>query len=157
MLTEPVLISQTAEYALRAIVHLAYHAGDPQTNRQIADATRVSAGYLSKVLQSLGRAELVVAQRGIGGGFVLSRSPEKITVLDVVNAVDPIQRIMLCPLGLKAHGKDLCALHRKLDDAMATIEEAFHSTTIADILKTPGNSRPLCDVTVRGKPARTSL
>ena len=145
MLTEPVLISQTAEYALRAIVHLAYHAGDPQTNRQIADATRVSAGYLSKVLQSLGRAELVVAQRGIGGGFVLSRSPEKITVLDVVNAVAPLERIRHCPLGLPSH-TSLCPLHKELDKAYAATEEAFARVNIGQVLRSESKIIPLCDV-----------
>jgi Rrf2 family protein len=153
ILPEQTVISQTAEYALRAAIHLASHGGEPQTNRQVADATRVSAGYLSKVLQSLGRAGLVYAQRGIGGGFVLSRPARDINVLEVINAVDPIRRITVCPLGLKSHGKDLCPLHRKLDDATAQIEEAFRSTSLADILNSPGRSRPLCEVTVRGKAA----
>lgn len=147
------LFSQTAEYALRAAVHLAASHGQPQTNQQIAEATRVPAGYLSKVLQSLGRAGLVRAQRGIGGGFTLSREPAEVTVLDVVNAVDPVQRIVTCPLGLKSHGKNLCPLHRKLDDALATVEAAFGSTTLAEVLASPGQRRPLCDVTVSGKPA----
>lgn len=139
------LFSQTAEYALRAAVHLASREGLPQTNRQIALATRVPAGYLSKVLQALGRASLVRAQRGIGGGFTLSRQAQEITVLEVVAAVDPIQRIHQCPLGLKSHGKNLCPLHRKLDDALASVEQAFSATTLADILNSPGRSRPLCE------------
>lgn len=146
------LFSQTAEYALRAAVHLAANVGRAQTNQQIADATRVPAGYLSKVLQALGRGGLVRAQRGIGGGFTLGRAPAEITVLDVVNAVDPVERINECPLGLKAHGRNLCPLHRKLDDALALIENAFGSTTLADVLKAPGRNRPLCDVTVDGEP-----
>lgn len=142
------LFSQTAEYALRAAVHLAAHPGRPQTNQQIADATRVPAGYLSKVLQSLGRAALVRAQRGVGGGFTLARPARDITVLDVVNAVDPMQRIVECPLGLKAHGTNLCPLHRKLDDALALVEDALRSASIADLLQTPGRSSPLCKVSV---------
>lgn len=142
------LFSQTAEYALRAVVLLADRAGQPQTNQQIADATRVPAGYLSKVLQALGRADLVAGQRGVGGGFLLVRPADQITVLDVVNAVDPIERIRTCPLGLKSHGTHLCPLHRKLDDALASIESAFGSTTIQTLLDTPSTSRPLCEVRI---------
>ena len=145
------LFSQTAEYALRAVVLLADRAGQPQTNQQIAGATRVPAGYLSKVLQALSRAELVTGQRGVGGGFQLARPSKQITVLDVVNAVDPIQRIHTCPLGLDSHGTHLCPLHRKLDDTLASIESAFSSTTIQALLDTPSKSRPLCDVYVEGK------
>lgn len=140
------LFSQTAEYALRATVMLA-DRGDAQTTQQIAEITRVPAGYLSKVLQSMRRAGIVLAQRGLHGGFTLARNPEDISVLDVINAVDPLQRIHTCPLGLAAHGKRLCPLHRKLDDALAHVEKSFASTSITDLLRTPTRSRPLCEVT----------
>lgn len=145
------LFSQTAEYALRAVVWLAGHPTESQTTRQIADGTRVPAGYLSKVLQSLVRAGLVESQRGIGGGFT-ALPAEDMTVLDVINAVDPIQRIVSCPLGLEIHGDALCPLHAKLDDTLAMIEEAFRSTTVADVLKGPRKkTRLLCDISREGK------
>ena len=144
------MFSQTVEYALRAAVLLAADPDRPQTTEQIADRTRVPRGYLSKVLQHLGRADLVHAQRGLHGGFTLNRPPEQITVLEVVNAVDPIQRIRECPLGLEAHGKNLCPLHRRLDDAMAMIEAVFGRTTLAEVLADPSESKPLCEVTVEG-------
>ncbi len=150
------LLSQTAEYALQAAVYLAASSCRSRTNQQIADATRVPANYLCKVLQALGRAGLVEAQRGLGGGFTLSRAADAVSVLDVVNAVDPVQRIVICPLGLKGHGTHLCPLHRKLDDAMAGIEASFGSTTLNDILQSPGRSKPLCDLTVNDRAASCS-
>lgn len=135
------MISQTAEYALRAIVFLA-DQDQPRTTQEIAERTQVPAGYLSKVLQSLSRSKLVSSQRGLHGGFVLVDSPENISVLQVVNAVDPVRRIHECPLGL--HGKYLCPLHRKLDDAARLIEEAFGETTILDLNSVPRSRRPLC-------------
>jgi Rrf2 family transcriptional regulator, nitric oxide-sensitive transcriptional repressor len=144
------LFSQTVEYALRAMVMLADSPAEAQVTRVIAERTRVPAGYLSKVLQSLGRAGLVKAQRGTGGGWTLARPPEDISILEVVNAVDPIQRITTCPLGLKSHGTSLCPLHHKLDDALRSVEEAFGSTTLADVVGKPGQNKPLCDVTVAG-------
>lgn len=142
------LFSQTTEYALRAMVFLADDGQEPQVTSRIAEKTRVPAGYLSKVLQSLRRAALVHAQRGLGGGWMLARAPAAISILDIVNAVDPIRRITTCPLGLGAHGKNLCALHRKLDDAMAHVENVFRTATLDDILQTPGKSKPLCDVPI---------
>lgn len=138
------MISQTVEYALRAAVHLAGKSPAPQTTEQIAEATRVPRAYLSKVLQSLGRAKLVHSQRGLGGGMTLTKPTDKITILEVVNAVDPIQRIRTCPLGLSAHGVRLCPLHRRLDNALATVEAAFEKTTLAEVLAEPSRSVPLC-------------
>jgi Rrf2 family protein len=139
------MISQTAEYALRAIVYLAMNPGNAFTTQQISLTTKVPAAYLSKVLQSLVRAQLVQSQRGLGGGFLLTKAPEEINILEVLNAVDPIQRIRTCPLGLKVHGTTLCALHKKLDDATAIIEKTFSDTTIAEILARPTASTPLCE------------
>jgi Rrf2 family transcriptional regulator, nitric oxide-sensitive transcriptional repressor len=143
------LISRTAEYALRAVVCLSDRKDQPLTTQQLAEMTRVPAGYLSKVLQALGRGDLVVSQRGFHGGFTLGRDAGEITVLDVINTVDPIRRIHTCPLGLKSHGKQLCPLHRRLDDAMEMVEQAFAQTTIAEMLADPNKSRPLCDVHAR--------
>lgn len=139
------MISQTAEYALRAVVWLASKGDGSLGTLHIAEATRVPAGYLSKVLQALARAGLVVSQPGRSGGFTLVRRPEEISVLDVINAVDPIQRIKTCPLDLKSHGVQLCPLHRRLDDAMAKAEEAFATSTIAELLAEPTTSTPLCE------------
>ena len=139
------MVSQTAEYALRAIVVLAENGAAPRTAQAIADRASVPPDYLIKVLQPLVRAGIVAAQRGRGGGFVLSRPASEITVLDVVSAVDPLRRIRHCPLGLKSHGFQLCPLHRKLDDAVRSVEEAFASTTVADMLADPSPIRPLCE------------
>lgn len=137
--------SRTTEYALRAMVALAGRGRESITTAQIAGTARIPAGYLSKVLQTLGRADLVKAQRGLGGGFALARSPQAISVLQVVNAVDPLRRIRECPLGVAGHGRNLCALHRRMDDALATVERVFAETTLADLLRESGGS-PLCDV-----------
>jgi Rrf2 family protein len=144
------LFSKTVEYALRAVAHLAYEAPNARTTEQIAEATRVeSATYLSKVLQELARKGLVKSQRGIGGGITLAKPAEELTILEVVNAVEPIERIRSCPLGLKSHGVRLCPLHRRIDDAMAMVEAAFAKTTLAEVLSEPTHSPPLCEVGVQ--------
>lgn len=138
------MLTQTVEYALRALVALAAKSDQPQSTAQLAEITKVPGPYLSKVLQLLTREGLVEAHRGVRGGFSLSRPAKKITILEAVNAVDPIQRIKVCPLGLEAHGKRLCPLHKKMDAALAQMEKAFGSTTLADVLAEPSPSVPLC-------------
>ncbi len=137
------MISQTAEYALRAVAHLASRRGGAPTTSQIAQATHVPANYLAKVLRGLSRAGLVRSQRGPRGGHALTRDPARLTVLEVVNAVDPLRRIHSCPLGLKHH-LQLCPLHRRLDNAVAMVEQAFRQTTIAELVPKPSRSRATC-------------
>lgn len=136
------MISNTAEYALRAAVQLAMHEAVPQTTEQIAKMTRVPPSYLSKVLQQLSRAGIVSSQRGLGGGFVLNRAPQQISVLEVINAVDPVQRIRTCPLGIASHGTNLCRMHKQLDEAIEHVEKVFASSTLADLLANPTESIP---------------
>lgn len=135
------MISQTSEYALRAIVHLAaLPAGATAAASDIADATRIPVGYLQKIMRTLARHGILRAQRGVGGGFTLARDPGAISILDVLTAADaPIQRIERCPLGIKGH-TDLCPLHRLLDEQMARAECAFASTTVADLLASGGST-----------------
>ena len=138
------MLSQTAEYALRAVVYLA--GQERVTTTELAEAARVPADYLSKVLQVLGRRGIVSSQRGKKGGFRLARPADELTILEVINAVDPVQRIRSCPLRLTAHKGQLCPLHRRLDQAMVMIEQAFGNTTIGELLSDPTPQRALCSI-----------
>lgn len=143
------MISQTAEYALRAIVYLADQSDAPRTTQQIAEVTRVPVGYLAKVMQGLSRAGLVRAQRGLHGGFTLAVPAPQLTVLDVVRAVDPLRKIEQCPLGIETH-QSLCPLHSRLNKAVTMVEEALGSSTIAELLTEPRRGKtpkPFCPMT----------
>ena len=82
------MISLTAEHALRAVVFLAGHPGGCCTVDCIAQHSGMPAGSLAKVMQQLSRAGLVSSQRGPHGGFVLTRSPEVLTFMEIIAAVD---------------------------------------------------------------------
>jgi Rrf2 family protein len=139
------MLSQTNEYALRVMVHLAAAPGTLRTTPQIAAVTKVPIGYLSKVLQTLNRAGFITAQRGLHGGFSLARDPENLSIYEIVQAVDPVRRIQSCPLKLKSHGKQLCALHRRMDNIFAQVEQSLRDTTLAELLAEPNPSRPFGD------------
>jgi Rrf2 family protein len=137
------IFSQTAEYALRAVVCLASRTDRPWTNQQLAAVTQVPSNYLSKLMQSLRRAGIIHAQRGVGGGFRLQRPAHEISVLDVIRVVEPIQRIHTCPLGLEAHSHELCTMHRQLDDALSSTECVLGRTTIQQLLDDRTATMPL--------------
>jgi len=139
------MFSQTAEYAMRAIVWLAEHRDNEKMfgHREISRGTKVPESYLPKILNSLVKADLVVSKRGAGGGFRLSRDPVAISLLQVINAVDPLQRIHSCPLKLKAHKSQLCPVHAKLDATLAEVEKTLANSTIQEVLYQPNFPHPL--------------
>jgi len=111
----------------------------------LAERTLVPRRYLHKVLQDLVKADLVSSRSGPGGGYTLVRGSEMITILHVVNAVDPLERIRHCPLGLPSH-TSLCPLHKELDRAYAATEAAFERVTMSQLFRSAGDIVPLCDV-----------
>lgn len=139
------MFSQTVEYALRTVVYLASESPKSAATDDIARATKVPPAYLSKVIQALVKEGVLTSRRGIGGGVSLLKKPDELTILEVVNAVDPIKRIKTCPLDLVSHGVHLCPLHKRVDAALESVETAFRNTTLAEVLAEPTRSKPLCE------------
>jgi Rrf2 family protein len=138
------MFSQTVEYALRAVVYLARHqASGPVDSQRIAEATQVPASYLAKILQDLARTDILSSKRGVGGGFLLAASPDDLSILDVVNAVDPIRRINQCPLSLPAHCETLCPMHARLDESLGQVEQTLRRSTIREMMFDPTRPTPL--------------
>jgi len=142
------VLPKTVEYALRTVAWLGADPERCESAEHLAERTKVPRRYLHRVLQSLVRGELVHSRSGPGGGYILAQSADKITILDVVNAVAPLERIHHCPLGLPSHTR-LCPLHKELDRAYAATEAAFSRVTIGELLRSTSEIVPLCDVACR--------
>jgi len=140
------MLSKTAEYALRAVTCMGSQPDQPASADLLAEKTKVPRRYLTRVLQDLTAAGLVRSRSGPGGGYELEIETDALTILDVINAVAPLERIKSCPLGLKSH-KSLCPLHTELDRAYAATEAAFAGVTIQQLLESTNPIVPLCEVT----------
>lgn len=83
-------VSTRGDYAARALLSLTIHVseGGPTSVRDIADRTALPQPYLEQILLALKGAGLVRSKRGVGGGYVLAREPDQITLGDIVSAVD---------------------------------------------------------------------
>ena len=139
------MLSQTTEYALRATICLAYSNDRLVSTSELAEVTKVPMNYLAKVLQLLARSDIVSGRRGVGGGYKLVRAASETSMLDVINAIDPIERIERCPLGLSNHSGALCPLHRKLDESVEMLIAQFSGVSMADMIGELGENRPMCD------------
>ncbi len=129
------MFSKTTEYAFRASVFLCEAQGRRVPAQEIAAATHVPVRYMSKVLQTLTEAGLIESQRGPSGGFWLTRDPAQLSLLDVVQAIDPLERITACPLGLEEHCESLCPLHRELDNLADTAIKQLARTSLKSLMQ----------------------
>jgi Rrf2 family protein len=146
------LLSEAAESGLRSVLWMSQ---DPQRQykvKEVADAVHAAPGYLIKVMQDLAKAGILAGRRGSQGGFTLIRSPDSLTALDVIQAIDPIERIHTCPLRLTEHEGALCPLHTRIDEALAAIESSFAGVTIAQLRRQASQQskssrkRPACEL-----------
>ncbi len=82
-------ITRQADYALRAVIYLSRLAPDERAaTSQIAQEQRIPPSFLAKIVSQLSVAGLLQTSRGARGGVSLAKTPEEITVLDVVEAID---------------------------------------------------------------------
>jgi Rrf2 family protein len=142
------MFSQTVEYALRAMVQLAADAPEASTTREIAKKTKVPSAYLAKVLQSMRRAGLIHSRRGVGGGVTLALLPKDVSLLAVIDAVEPLKR---------SRGKTRGAaspLQRTLDAALSQVRETFASASLADMLARPAKKKAARGKTAKKKPRK---
>jgi Rrf2 family protein len=90
-------LTRAADYAVRVMIHLAGQPAHARVSRaELAEAADCPEQFLSKVLQNLTRAGLVVSHRGNTGGFELADAPRPISVLDVVEAIEGPVRLNVC-------------------------------------------------------------
>src|SRR5689334_5949812 len=92
-------LSKKADYGLIALKHLAQHSDESISAREIAKEYRIPAELLAKVLQRLARKGILVSQHGTNGGYVLARDPSRISIVDVVEALEGPIAITPCDRG----------------------------------------------------------
>jgi len=129
------MLTQTSEYALRAMVYMARNGEDNYAGvKDIAKATEVPANYLAKILQQLAKAGVLESQKGYGGGFRVARPLGKINLLAIVDPLENISRFHRCVLGQRECCEEqACPLH---DAWMRICNEylgSLKNTTLQDV------------------------
>lgn len=129
------MLTQTGEYALRAMVYMARKGeGVFSGVKEIAAATDVPANYLAKILQQLARADVLFSQKGFGGGFKLARKLSKITLLDIVDPLERIDKFKTCVLGQRLCNDEVaCPLHHTWKAISGQYLGSLQNTTLQDI------------------------
>jgi Rrf2 family iron-sulfur cluster assembly transcriptional regulator len=129
------LLSQTAEYALRAMAWLAtVPGGEPVRAVDLSRSTGIPTHYLSKVLRRLVLANLLESQKGQGGGFSLARAPGEIAFIDILSAIDAYPTQGRCAFGWgECDSEDPCPLHHSWSNLNEQIRQWASGTSLKEI------------------------
>jgi len=125
-------LTRAADYAVRVMIHLATQPPGTRMKREsLAAAADVPPHFLSKVLQSLSRARLIVAHRGTTGGFSLAAPADQVSVLRVVEAVEGTLQLNACLSGgAGCNRQGWCPAHPVWVEAQAALTEVLKNASI---------------------------
>lgn len=139
-----IMLSQTAEYALRAALYLAEDPLRVARVGELAEALDVPQNYLSKTLHQLARTGVLQSTRGKHGGFRLSRPPETIPLFEIVAPFERLADQRQCLLGRPACSDTApCAAHDRWKSVKETTNSFFRETTLQDLIHAnAGKSAP---------------
>ena len=131
------IYSRSAEYAIRAFVHLAtVPEGKYAMVKNIAEQEEIPAHFLAKILQQLARKGLLRSSKGPTGGFALRMDPNEVTLLTIVEALDGLAPYQQCASGLSECTDDMpCSMHDSWIALRQRIMDYLGKNTIADLAK----------------------
>lgn len=130
-------ITRQADYATRAILYLArVGKGERIATSQVAKEQKIPPSFLAKIISQLSIAGLLHTSRGARGGISLSRDPEQITLLEVIEAIDgPIQLNMCVERGGVCAYEENCPLQPVWCDAQSELVTRLKSTTFGQLTR----------------------
>ena len=134
------MFSQTSEYAIRALSILARH---PQEQFVLVGTLAASADlphhYLSKILQNLVRMQILESRKGSKGGFRLARTPDQITLYQIVNAIENLGQTRRCLLGqAECSDERACPLHAFWKGLTEDYMKTLQTTSLGDLVRFDG-------------------
>jgi Rrf2 family protein len=130
-------ITRQADYAVRAVLYLAQKGDDKRAaTSQIAQDQQIPPSFLAKIVSQLSVAGLLQTSRGARGGVSLARSPEQISLLEVVEAIDGPILLNECvdDNGACSFGDD-CPMRPVWCDAQAELVQRLRTTSFASFVK----------------------
>ena len=136
-------LTRAADYAIRVMIHLAAFAPGTRASRaELASASECPEQFLSKVLQSLTRAGLVISHRGNTGGFELAPAHRGASILEIVEAVEGPIHLNVC-LGSddECSRQEWCPAYAVWNDAQNALTGVLRKTNIGELAQIAAQHR----------------
>lgn len=136
-------LNKLTDYAVVLLTELAARPDAVSSASALSGATRVPEATVGRVLKMLARAGLVRSERGATGGYALTRAPERITVVEIITAVEgPVSLVECLDPGESQCGVEaFCQMRGRWDAVNGAIQRALGGLTLADMM--PDNPFPL--------------
>ncbi len=131
-------LSNTAQYAIRAISYMALKKHELYSASELVKELKISDKYLKRILTTLSNNDIIKSIQGRYGGFALHKNLNEISLLDIVRAVDNVEKYTGCVLGFEeCSDKNPCALHSKWVPLRNKLLEFLENTTMDEVIKNP--------------------
>lgn len=131
-------LSKKIEYGLLAVQYIAKNSNKIVSAKEISENMNLSFEFLSKTLQMLMKHGLIKSVQGINGGYSLTQKPDKISVADIIFAIEGKSALVECfskDAYLACERDNKCSIKSPLRTLQKKIDDVFHSTSIAEIAK----------------------
>ena len=126
-------MSEAAAIAIHAMTLIAANPAERHAVHEIAESLHVSEAHLAKVAQRLGKIGLVKSVRGPGGGYLLARSRDEITLLDIVEAIDGPLESVDCIMPVKICTGAACVFGDLIETVNRKVREYLSGTTLGEL------------------------
>ena len=127
-------LTQAGEYAVLGVTYLALNPAKNVLIKDIAKEYNISVSFLAKIFQNLARCNLIISTRGKNGGFKLAKKPKKISVKDVLEAVEGPFNIVSCFESKKCNRQKKCKIKRVWKKAQKSMLEVLEKATVAELI-----------------------
>lgn len=128
-------LSTKGRYGVKAMVDLAIHYGsEPISIKIISQRQNISEYYLEQLFLLLRKANLITSIRGARGGYALSRTPQEITIAEIITVLEGPIEVSDCIEGVSCSNIDCCATRLLWEKIKKSIDSVMESTTLKDIL-----------------------
>ncbi len=131
------MLSNTSKYAIRAVIYLAFHAGEEKKIgiKQISKELGIPTPFLGKILQTLAKHKLLSSTKGPHGGFGLGKAANDIALIEIVDIIDGRDIFNKCMIRLEdCNEENPCSAHKKYGEIRNNLMTLFQKEKISDFV-----------------------
>ncbi|NOZ34670.1 MAG: Rrf2 family transcriptional regulator [Chlorobi bacterium] len=129
-------LSKTSEYAIRILSYMARDTKKKYSAKNLVEKLHISDKYLRRLMTDLSKAELIYSKQGRNGGYFFAKSTDKITVAQIIDTVEGMDKYTGCIMGFdECSDENPCVMHSVWVKTRNTLLKTFETTTLAKLAK----------------------
>jgi len=131
-------LSNTSQYAIRVVSYMTFENETIYSASALISKLNVSDKYLKRILTQLSDHGILKSTQGRYGGYVLAKNPDKIRLIEIVEAMESVEKYFGCVLGFdECSDENQCSLHSKWAAIRNELMTFLNETTIKDVISDP--------------------